>query len=85
MSHFTYDDWEVGDDDKLRMYDYVFVTYIEPDTGNKIRFTCQIVELFGLGLPVFRVLETGDNTSILGSYITNCRLVRIKEPEKNNA
>ena len=82
LSHFTYDDWEIGDDDKLRMYDYVSVTYIASETGNKIRIPCQIVELFGLGLPVFRVLETGDNMSILGAYITKCRLVRIKKPEE---
>lgn len=85
LSHFTYDDWEVGNDDKLRMHDYVLVTYIEPETGNKIRIACQIVEFFGLGLPAFRVLETGDNMSILGAYITNCRLVRIKELGENNA
>lgn len=85
LSHFTYDDWEIGDDDKLRMYDYVSVAYIDPETGDKIRLTCQIVELFGLGLPVFRVLETGNNMSILGTYITNCRLVRIKKPEEKQS
>ncbi len=79
LSHFTYDDWEIGDDDKLRMYDYVLVIYPDPETGNKINIVCQIVEMCGVGLPVLRTLETGDRTSIMGAYITKCRLVRIKE------
>lgn len=85
LSHFTYDDWEIGDDDKLRMYDYVLVVYTDTETKNRTSLVCQIVEMLGLGLPVFRVLETGDKMSILGAYITKCRLVRIKEPEENSA
>lgn len=82
LSHFTYDDWEVGDDDKLRMHDYVLVVYKDTETGNKTNIVCQIVEMCGVGLPALRALETGDKTSIMGTYITNCRLVRIKKPEE---
>lgn len=82
LSHFTYDDWEIGDDDKLRMHDYVLVVYPDAETGNKINIVCQIVEMCGVGLPALRALETGDRTSIMGTYITNCRLVRIKKPEE---
>ena len=85
LSHFTYDYWEIGDDDKLRMHDYVLVVYPDAETGNKINIVCQIVEMCGVGLPALRALETGDRTSIMGAYITNCRLVRIKKPEEKQS
>ena len=73
------------DDDKLRMHDYVLVVYPDAETGNKINIVCQIVEMCGVGLPALRALETGDRTSIMGAYITNCRLVRIKKPEEKQS
>lgn len=79
------DHWEIGDDDKLRMHDYVLVVYPDAETGNKINIVCQIIEMCGVGLPALRALETGDRTSIMGTYITNCRLVRIKKPEEKQS
>lgn len=68
-----------------RMHDYVLVIYPDAETGNKINIVCQIVEMCGVGLPALRVLETGDRTSIMGAYITKCRLVRIKRPEEKQS
>lgn len=84
LSHFTYDDWEIGDDDKLRMHDYVLVIYPDAETGNKINIVCQIVEMCGVGLPALRALETGDRTSIMGHILQIVAWCELRSRRRNN-
>jgi len=44
LVHFEYEDWQLGDDNKLRVGDYIYCNYQRPDTGAETFFEGQIVE-----------------------------------------
>ena len=44
LGHFEYDDWQLGDDNKLRVGDYIYCNHQRPDNGAETDFECQIVK-----------------------------------------
>lgn len=52
LSHFHYDDWEIGDDDKLRVGDYISCDHQRPYDGYEQIFEGQMVEHHVNKLPV---------------------------------
>ena len=44
LGHFEYDDWEIGDDNKLRVDDYINCNHQRPHDGYEQNFEGQIVE-----------------------------------------
>ena len=52
LSHFHYDDWEIGDDDKLRVGDYISCDHQRPHDGYEQTFEGQIVEHHDNSIPV---------------------------------
>lgn len=54
LSHFSYDDWETGDDNKLRLGDYVNLNHQHPYDGHEQNITAKIVPHYLNNLPVFK-------------------------------
>ena len=52
LSHFEYDDWEVGDDNKLRLGDFINCNHQRVFDGYEQNFEGQIIEHHDNGMPV---------------------------------
>lgn len=52
LAHFSYVDWETGDDDRLRLGDYINCNHQEPVNGYERNFEGQIVAHHVNGVPV---------------------------------
>ena len=69
LDRFSYVDWETGDDDKLRVDDYVILVKQDPWIDD-IMIAARI-ELFENGVPVFVINEDLDDAAgDSGSYVS---------------
>lgn len=69
LDKFSYVDWETGDDDKLRVDDYVILVKQDPWIDD-IMIAARI-ELFDNGVPVFVINEDMDDAAgDSGSYVS---------------
>lgn len=69
LSKFYYSEWEFGNDDVLRIGDYVILAYQDPYTGLET-FVPARIDLFEDALPAFIVNEERNNLGTSGEYIS---------------
>ena len=68
LDKFSYVDWEIGDDDKLRVDDYVILVKQDPWIDDIM--IAGRIELFENGVPVFVINEDLDDVGDSGSYVS---------------
>jgi len=85
LSRFEYDDWEVGDDNKLRLGDFINCNHQRGFDGYEQNFEGQIIEHHGNGMPVviYNVDpkdpdNSGDYATLQDMYMQGWTFSRIK-------
>lgn len=80
LSHFSYVDWDTGDDDKLRVGDLVNIVHQEPSTGSETITKVKII-LHDNGVPVFLTepdSDDGDYWDIQTAYMSGNEFARLE-------
>lgn len=87
LGKFSYVDWETGDDDKLRVGDWVFANRQDHNGYDVADFTGKIVLHYDNKLPMLLLNidpedpdNSGDYSSIDEAYLQGYEFARIKEP-----
>lgn len=68
LAHFSYVDWDIGDDDVLRIGDYINCNHQQPHDGYKQNFEGQIVAHHVNGLPVVIYNVESEDPDNSGDY-----------------
>lgn len=91
LSHWQYVDWEVGDDDVLRVGDWVFANKQDHNGTDVDDFTAKIVEHHDNGLPMFLTNidpkdpdNSGDYHGIEGAWLSGYEFTRVKPTIEKN-
>lgn len=69
LKHFHYDDWDMGDDDVLRLGDYINCNHQRPHDGYEQNFEGQLVAHHANGLPVVLYNIDPDEPENSGEYV----------------
>lgn len=87
LSKFEYIDWQIGDDDKLRVGDWVEANRQDHNGEDVAGFTAKIVKHYDNNLPMFLLdidpkdpENSGDYASIDDAWLRGYEFARIKEP-----
>lgn len=70
LEYFNYEDWQIGDDDKLRLGDFIYLNHQRAHDGHEEDMTGQIVRHYLNDLPVILVnRELHEDGEVSGNYV----------------
>lgn len=87
LSNFSYVDWEIGDDDRLRVGDFVVLSFTNPYTLDETLVPGRIVLFDEFPVPCFLFNEvpdeedSGEYGSIFSAYLDGAEFFRTTEEE----
>lgn len=78
LNYFSYNDWEVGDDDKIRVGDKIYCNHQRPHDGYEQDFKGRVVLHIKNKMPAILV-NNNDYISIQSLWLEGWTFTRLKE------